>query len=66
MFKVYWSQGDRSFGKEFELMTEGLNYCQQLREAGRRFVTMSSELPDNMTKMGVSDVGPDYNWKKRR
>jgi hypothetical protein len=66
MFKVYWTYGEQSYGKEFPIMTEALDYCQDLRNSGRQFVTMCSELPDNATKMGVADVGPDYNWKKRR
>ena len=66
MFKVYWTHGAESYGKEFTDMKEALNYCQEIRNAGRLFVTMCSELPNNVTKMGVAEVGPDYNWKKRR
>ena len=66
MFKVYWTHGDQVYGQEFADMTEALNRCQELRNSGRRFVTMCSEQPNNVTLMGVSEAGPDYNWKKRR
>lgn len=66
MFKVYWTYGDQSYGKEFSIMTEALDHCQELRNSGRQFVTMCSELPDMVGKFGVTETGPDYNWKKRR
>jgi hypothetical protein len=66
MFKVYWTYGDRSYGQEFPVMTEALTFCQDLRNSGKSFVTMCSELPDNVTLMGVAEAGPEYDWKKRR
>lgn len=66
MFKVYWTYDEKTYGQEFPVMTEALDFCQDLRNSGRRFVTMCSELPDNVTRMGVAEAGPDYNWKKRR
>lgn len=66
MFKVYWTYGDQSYGQSFTAMTEALNHCQELRNSGRQFVTMCSELPGNVTKMGVAEAGADYEWKKRR
>ena len=66
MFKVYWTYGDESYGKEFVDMMSALNHCESLRNSGRGFVTMCSENPDNVTKMGVAEVDADYNWKKRR
>lgn len=68
MFKVYWTDPlGNNKGKEFECMIKALAFTQELRNVHqRRFVTMVSENPDNVTKMGVSDVNTDYNWKKRR
>jgi hypothetical protein len=66
MFKVYWTVIGQTYGQEFEDMTQALNQCQSLRNSGARFVTMCSENPDNVTKMGVAETGSDYNWKKRR
>jgi hypothetical protein len=68
MYKVYWTdlQG-QAMGREFQDMTEALNFTQMLRDTyNRKFVTMVSEIADNVTKMGVADVDAGYNWKKRR
>ncbi len=54
-------------GREFEDMQEALNFTQMLRnDYNRRFVTMVSEIADNVTKMGVAETGPGYDWRKRR
>jgi len=68
MFKVYWTDAEsKSCGKEFEEMVEALTFTQELRNIHkRRFVTMVSENPDCTSLQGVSEVGPDYDWKKRR
>ena len=66
MFKVYWTVVGQTYGKEFEVMTEALDYCHSLRTNGAKFVTMCSELPDMVGEFGVTEAGPDYNWKKRR
>lgn len=72
MYKVYWTNPDvnenfnNNYGKVFEDMTEALNYCQHLRRTGSRFVTMASEIADMVGEFGVTETGPDYNWKKRR
>lgn len=68
MFKVYWTDLEgRSMGKEFEDMNEALRFTQMLRnDYNRKFVTMVSEIADNVTKMGVSETLPGYDWKKRR
>jgi hypothetical protein len=50
----------------FHDMGVALNYCQVLRNAGHRFVTMASEIADMVGEFGVTEVGPDYAWKKRR
>lgn len=68
MFKVYWTDPTgTAMGREFELMTEALNFAQDLRNIHqRRFVTMVSENPDCTSLAGVSEAGADYDWKKRR
>ena len=66
MYKVYWTYGDQTHGQEFEDMTEALKYCQYLRRTGQKFVTMCSELADMVGEFGVAEVGPGYDWKKRR
>jgi hypothetical protein len=52
--------------KEFEDMTEALNYCQYARRSGCRFVTMCSEIADMVGEWGVTETEPGYDWKKRR
>ncbi len=68
MYKVYWTDIDgKAMGREFDDMTEALNFTQMLRNIhNRKFVTMVSEIAGNMTKMGVSDAPEGYSWKKRR
>jgi hypothetical protein len=68
MFKVYWTDvGGESTHQDFDDMSEALNWMQELRNTyKRKFVCMASDNPDNVTKLGVSDAGPEYNWKKRR
>lgn len=46
---------------------QALRFCEQLRKAGKRHVTISSELSTSVGKPGVSDELPvGYDWKKRR
>ena len=66
MFKVYWTMNNSNYGKEFEDMTEALNYCQWLRRSNAKFVTMCSEQADMVGDFGVTETGPGYDWKKRR
>ena len=66
MFKVYWTSGDQSYGKEFTVITEALEWCQYLRNSGRRFVTMASEISGMVGEFGVTETDATYNWKKRR
>ena len=67
MFKVYWtSQGGSHFGETHEDISEALDRCQELRNSGKRFVTMASEIFDMVGEFGVAETGPDYAWKKRR
>jgi CRISPR/Cas system endoribonuclease Cas6 (RAMP superfamily) len=68
IFKVYWTGVDeKPYAKDFIDMSDALKFTQELRNNHhRRFVSMVSENPDNATKLGVAEVGSDYNWKKRR
>lgn len=67
MFKVYWTYAGGVIGsEEFQDISPALDRCQELRNSGNRFVTMASEIDDMVGEFGVADVGPDYNWKKRR
>jgi hypothetical protein len=66
-FKVYWTEAGGAIGGEaFHDIGVALNRCQELRNSGRRFVTMASELDDMVGEFGVTEAGPDYDWKKRR
>jgi hypothetical protein len=42
-----------------------LTYAETLRKAGRRHVTISTELAESVGKPGVAEVLPGYDWKKR-
>lgn len=68
MYKVYWTNphNNESYGRNLDTLREALDECKMLRDSGRSFVTMVSENPDSVGKPGVTDVGPDYDWKKRR
>ncbi len=73
MYCVFWMYPDEKWGGlrpccqlEPELMA-AVKLCETLRSDPEvRFVTMTMEDPNNVGKMGVADVGPDYNWTKRR
>lgn len=68
MYKVYWTNphNNESYGRDLGTLREALDECKMLRDSGRRFVTMVSENPDSVGQPGVADVGPGYDWKKRR
>ena len=67
MFKVYWTEAGGAIGsEEFQDIAFALDRCHELRNSGNRFVTMASQLEDMVGEFGVTETGPDYNWKKRR
>lgn len=69
MYKVYWTDAvtNETKSEEFSDMTKGLQMTQTVRNSGGKFVCMASEnVPGNVTKIGVAETGPDYDWKKRR
>lgn len=44
----------------FSNLTKALNWSNDLRKQGAKFVVITSELDGNVTKMGVT--GPDENY----
>ena len=71
-YMVYWTLIE-AYSKEFDDMGEALSYMQELRNSGRRYVTMSAENPNQVGKMGVDSVengilpdGLDYVYKTGR
>jgi hypothetical protein len=74
MYKVYYTtpSGDVR-GDEFESMTVALSFAETMRKTNCSFVTMVSENPNVVGKLGVDGIvdgklpdGNDYTWKKRR
>lgn len=47
-------------------LSDILKLSEEKRKLGHRFVSICSELNDNVTKMGVDVTDSTYNWKKRR
>jgi len=80
MFMVYWTEQEEARQKLFEgaEMSLALKWMEDLRSRQRNegkigFITMSSEIPECVTRLGVDAVvngktpdGNDYTWKKRR
>jgi hypothetical protein len=74
MFKVYWTdEDDVAHGHPYADLSAVLIVTKNLRDAGMRFVTMVSEDPNCVGKMGVDTVadgktpdGVPYSWVKRR
>lgn len=72
MFKVYWTlENGEVMGYEVEGLEEALGMTEMQRKAGRRFVTMASEDPNSVGKLGVDSVvdgktpdGEVYDWSK--
>lgn len=71
MYCVYWV---RDFGTGDEMccgricseLDEALKVSESLRKEGKLFVSIASEIPGNVTKMGVAAPDENYDWKKRR
>lgn len=71
--RVYWTENNVSQSKDFGggELDATLKHCESLRKlriAGKdiSFISISSEIPDCVSLVGVSETGTDYNWKKRR
>ncbi len=62
-----------TFGVEFTDLVKALDFTQELRNSGARFITMASENPDQVGKMGVDTIkngilpdGLEYVYKTGR
>lgn len=77
MYMVYWTvvmnglATPQSQDFSSDDMSIALKFMEELRSRQRAgenicFVTMCSENPHSVGHPGVSDPGPEYNWKKRR
>lgn len=70
MYCVYWQDWmvlfNKSKCKMFDDLTPALKFANQMRSMGHKFVVLASEVPSNVTKMGVDTVDENYDWKKRR
>lgn len=72
MFKIYYTVlPDDVHGQEFDDMMEAMHFAETMRKTGCRFVTMVSENPNQVGKMGVDSVedgllpdGSKYTWNK--
>ena len=71
-YMVYWTLIE-AYSKEFDDMGEALSYMQELRNSGRRHVTMSAENTNQVGKMGADSVengvlpdGQEYVYKTGR
>lgn len=74
MYKVYWTAPNgEACSQDYIDMVEALTEANNLRNIGRAYVTMCSENPNQVGKMGVDSVkdgklpnGDAYTWKMRR
>ena len=70
MFCVYWTQpswvGFQVKSRLFDDCKDALDWCEVCRSKKFRFVSLVSEIPGNVTKMGVAKPNIEYDWKKRR
>lgn len=66
---VYWLdenlQPQVTFLDKNEL-TAALEAAKERRDTGHHHVVISTNFGDSVGKQGVTVVGPDYDWKKRR
>ncbi len=66
MFCIYWTEDNVPKSEVVSDLKVVLLISEEKRKLGHRFISISSELDDNVTKMGVSSPSPEYDWKKRR
>lgn len=62
MYKVYWTENNQPDSRDFESLTEALEYSSYLRTANHRFVTMVSENVNCTSKPGVDTVKDVANY----
>jgi hypothetical protein len=69
MFRIYFTDpvSGYAYGHDLESLTKALQYTEAFRKLGMIFVTMVSENPDCVSKMGVDEVtDPNYDgWISR-
>lgn len=73
MYKIYWTDNDQPCSVDEGELGVALKMAESLRKAGKQFVTMVGQNPDQVGKSGVDAVvngvlpdGSDYLWKMRR
>ena len=71
MFCVYHVEGSEEglvpVATFYTNVTDALNWSNDLRKQGFKFITIASELEGNVTKMGAAGLeAHEYEWKKRR
>jgi hypothetical protein len=71
VYCVYWLRDLVPQHKEIVELKEALEFTEEMRKKQRegesiRFVSFVSENPNSVGNPGVAEVGPEYNWKKRR
>ena len=74
MYKIYWTAPNgAACSKDYLDMVEALTEANHLRTAGRAYVAMVSENPNQVGAMGVDSIkdgklpnGDAYTWRKRR
>jgi hypothetical protein len=67
MFRVYWSAFNHAWFEDHEDLVEALACVAYNRDImGHSHVIMSSQNPNQVGKMGVTQVDADYSWTKRR
>lgn len=77
MYMVYWTATEKAVttpkSREFnsDEMLDALRFAEEMRKIQRstgevKFITFVSENPNCVGHAGVAEVGPDYDWKKRR
>ncbi len=73
MFKIYYTDPvtNWSHAHDADTLNEALQYTEQFRKLGMIFVTMVSENPNSVGKLGVDSVvdgrtpdGVAYTWNK--
>ena len=74
LYKVYWTAPNgTACSEDFVEMIDALTQTNYLRNAGRAYVAMVSENPNQVGQMGVDSIenghlpnGDAYTWKMRR
>lgn len=62
IYKVYWTNKDSNLpaSAEFDVLTEALRACENMRNLGHKFVTMVSDYADMVGKPGAQGASIEY------